>query len=219
MRHRVKGRKLGRKAAHRKATMRALTKALVKEKRIVTTVAKAKELRVFIEPLITAAKNDTMHNRNIVFSALQDKETVKALFGEVAEKVGDRPGGYTRIIKAGTREGDGAELAVIELVDFNESDGGVKAAGKKRTRRSRSSGVKKQAAPKAEKAKPEASKKEEAKAEKPETEAQAEAEVKAAEAAEPAAEAEEIKDAAADANTEGSSDESPEGEKDSDKTE
>lgn len=218
MRHRVKGRKLGRKAAHRKATMRALTKALVKEKRIITTVAKAKELRVFAEPLITAAKNDTMHNRNIVFSALQDKETVKTLFGEVAEKVGDRPGGYTRIVKAGHREGDGAEMAVIELVDFNESDGDAKAAGKKRTRRSRSSGTSKKqavAAPKAEQKKPAAAESDDAKTEA--AQAAAEVEVETTES-EPAAEAkEEIKDEAA--GTVGSTDENPEGESDSEKTE
>ena len=135
MRHRVKGRKLSRTSAHRKATMRALTMALVREHRIVTTVAKAKELRGFVEPLITRSKVDNLANRSVVFSSLQDKETVKALFGEIAPKVGDRPGGYTRIIKAGFRQGDSVEMAIIELVDFNESAAETKEPVKKKTRR------------------------------------------------------------------------------------
>ena len=120
MRHRVKGKNLSRTAAHRKATFRALTKALIKEHRIVTTVTKAKELRRFVEPLITRAKEDNNNNRRQIFAALQDKETVKQLFAEVGPAAGDRPGGYTRVIKIGHRQGDGAEMAVIELVDFNE---------------------------------------------------------------------------------------------------
>src|SRR5690554_181242 len=135
MRHRVKGRKLSRTSAHRKATMRALTMALVREHRIVTTVAKAKELRGFVEPLITRSKVDNLANRKEVFSSLQDKETVKSLFGEIAPKVGDRPGGYTRIIKAGFRQGDSVEMAIIELVDFNDSETETKEPVKKKTRR------------------------------------------------------------------------------------
>ncbi len=135
MRHKVKGRKLSRTASHRKATMRALTTALVKEHRIVTTVAKAKELRRFVEPLITRAKEDTHHNRKEVFSSLQDKNTVSLLFDEVGPKSKDRPGGYTRVIKIGHRQGDGAEMAVIELVDYNDIQPEGKATKKKRTRR------------------------------------------------------------------------------------
>lgn len=136
MRHRVKGRKLSRTASHRKATMQSLTMALVKEHRIVTTVAKAKELRGFIEPLITRAKVDSHHNRKEVFSSLQNKDVVTALFTEVGPKCKDRPGGYTRIIKAGFRKGDGAELAVMELVDYNDiQPEGTKTSDKKKTRR------------------------------------------------------------------------------------
>lgn len=136
MRHRVKGRKLSRTAAHRKATMRALSMALIREHRISTTVAKAKELRGFIEPLITRAKEDSHHNRKQVFSSLQNKDAVTQLFTEIAPKVGDRPGGYTRVIKTGYRQGDAAEMAVIELVDFNDiAPEGGKDTKKKRTRR------------------------------------------------------------------------------------
>lgn len=137
MRHKVKGRKLSRTAAHRRATMRALATALVREHRIVTTVAKAKELRRFIEPIITRAKEDTHLNRKEVFSSLQDKETVKALFAEVGPKSKDRPGGYTRVIKIGFRQGDGAEMAVIELVDYNDIQPEGKTTKKKRTRRTK----------------------------------------------------------------------------------
>ncbi|WP_018128569.1 50S ribosomal protein L17 [Balneola vulgaris] len=135
MRHRVKGRKLSRTASHRRATMRALAIALIREHRIVTTVAKAKELRMFVEPLITRAKEDVHHNRKEVFSSLQNKEAVKAIFDEVGPKVGDRPGGYTRVIKAGFRAGDGAEMAIIELVDFNDIQPEGNTTKKKRTRR------------------------------------------------------------------------------------
>lgn len=120
MRHLVKGKKLGRTASHRKATLQSLSSALIKEHRITTTLAKAKALRPFVEPLITRAKEDTSHNRRKVFSELNDKEAVSSLFEEVAVKAKDRPGGYTRIIKMGTRSGDGAEMAVIELVDYND---------------------------------------------------------------------------------------------------
>jgi len=138
MRHLVRGRKLGRTHAHRKATLQALAIALIREHRIQTTVPKAKELRRFIEPLITRAKSDTMHNRREVFSALQNKLAVKALFEEVAPQVGDRPGGYTRVLKTGFRSGDAAEMALIELVDFNLSDAdGDGSSKKKSTRRSR----------------------------------------------------------------------------------
>lgn len=136
MRHRVKGRKLSRTAAHRKATMRALSMALIREHRITTTVAKAKELRGFVEPLITRAKVDSHHNRKQVFSSLQNNDAVTQLFTEIGPKVGDRPGGYTRVIKTGYRQGDAAEMAIIELVDFNDvTPEGGKDTKKKRTRR------------------------------------------------------------------------------------
>jgi large subunit ribosomal protein L17 len=134
MRHLVKGRKLGRTPSHRKATLSALSVALIKEHRIVTTVPKAKELRTFVEPLITKAKEDTTHNRRQVFSKLKDKAAVSHLFEEVAQKALDRPGGYTRVIKIGYRSGDNAHMAVIELVDYND----IKPEDtqkKKRTRR------------------------------------------------------------------------------------
>ena len=147
MRHRVKGKGLSRTAAHRKATFRALTKALVKEHRIVTTVTKAKELRRFVEPLITRSKEDNNLNRKVVFAALQDKETVKTLFAEIGPAAGERPGGYTRVIKIGHRQGDGAEMAVIELVDFNDVQPEGKETKKKKTRRAGKSATKKAEAP------------------------------------------------------------------------
>ena len=150
MRHRVKGKGLNRTAAHRKATFRALTKALVREHRIVTTVTKAKELRRFVEPLITRSKEDNNLNRKVVFSALQDKETVKSLFTEVGPAAVDRPGGYTRVIKIGHRQGDGAEMAVIELVDFNNVQPEGKETKKKKTRRAGKSSTKKATASAAE---------------------------------------------------------------------
>ena len=143
MRHRVKGKGLSRTTAHRKATFRSLTKALVREHRIVTTVTKAKELRRFVEPLITRSKEDNNLNRKVVFSALQDKETVKSLFTKVGPAVGNRPGGYTRVIKIGHRQGDGAEMAVIELVDFNDVQPEGKETKKKKTRRAGKSSTKK----------------------------------------------------------------------------
>lgn len=121
MRHRKKGKKLGRTSAHRKRTLQALSSALIEHKRITTTVAKAKALRPFVEPLITRAKEDTQHNRRQVFRHLQNKDAIKELFGDVSEKVGNRPGGYTRIIRIGERSGDGAELALVELVDYNDA--------------------------------------------------------------------------------------------------
>ena len=120
MRHRVKGRKLNRTASHRTATMRALATALIREKKIRTTVAKAKETRVFVEPIITRAKNDTVAARRIIAKDIQDKEVLKELFNEIIPKIGDRPGGYTRVVKLGRRLGDAAEMAIIELVDYND---------------------------------------------------------------------------------------------------
>jgi large subunit ribosomal protein L17 len=119
MRHRVKGYKLSRTASHRRATLRALATALIRHKRIKTTVTKAKATQMFVEPLITRAKNDTVHNRRIIASEIHDKEVVKELFGDVAEKVANRQGGYTRVVKLGQRPGDGAEMAILELVDYN----------------------------------------------------------------------------------------------------
>lgn len=120
MRHGKKFNHLGRTSAHRKALLRNQAISLIKHKRIKTTLAKAKALRRFVEPLITKAKDGSMHAHRVVFSYLQNKEAVKELFGPVAAKVGDRPGGYTRVIRMGFRKGDGAEMALIELVDFNE---------------------------------------------------------------------------------------------------
>ena len=119
MRHRIKGRKLGRTASHRTATLRSLATALIKHKKITTTVAKAKQTRLFVEPLITKAKNDSVHARRLVARHIQDKDVLKELFSEVVPKIGDRPGGYTRVIKLGNRVGDAAEMAIIELVDYN----------------------------------------------------------------------------------------------------
>ncbi|MBN8678606.1 MAG: 50S ribosomal protein L17 [Chitinophagales bacterium] len=121
MRHGDKINNLGRTAAHRRALLANLSIALIEHKRITTTLAKAKALRRHLEPLITKAKDNSTHSRRIVFSYLQNKEAVKELFGTIADKVGDRPGGYLRIIRMGFRRGDGAETAMIELVDFNET--------------------------------------------------------------------------------------------------
>ena len=120
MRHGDKVNNLGRKTAHRHALMMNLAVALITHKRIFTTLAKAKALRGYIEPLITRSKENTTHNRRIVFSYLEDKASIDELFGPIGQKVGERPGGYTRIIKTGFRPGDAAEMAMIELVDFNE---------------------------------------------------------------------------------------------------
>ncbi len=138
MRHGVKLNRLSRTSAHRKSLMSNLACELISHKRIQTTLAKAKALRVYIEPLLTRAKTDDTHNRRIVFSYLQDKETIKELFGVISEKIASRPGGYTRIIKLGKRVGDNAEVALIELVDFNEIYGKSATADKapaKKTRR------------------------------------------------------------------------------------
>ena len=120
MRHGDKQNNLGRKKAHRDALLSNLTCQLIQHKRIVTTLAKAKVLRTYAEPLITKAKQNTTHQRRIVFSYLQDKEAIKELFDVISAKIAGRPGGYTRVIKLGTRPGDNAEMAMIELVDYNE---------------------------------------------------------------------------------------------------
>ena len=120
MRHGDKVNNLGRKKAHRVALLKNLTRALIEHKRISTTLAKAKALRIHVEPIITRSKDNTTHSRRTAFSMLQDKEAVKELFDVIGPKVMDRPGGYVRVIKTGTRLGDGAETAMIELVDFNE---------------------------------------------------------------------------------------------------
>jgi large subunit ribosomal protein L17 len=139
MRHGDKIKNLGRTAAHRSALLSNLASQLIGHKRIVTTLAKAKALRTYIEPLITKAKDNTTHQRRVVFSYLQDKVAVTELFSTVAAKVAGRPGGYTRIIKLGARVGDNAETALIELVDFNEiygkGKGEAREAAGKRTRR------------------------------------------------------------------------------------
>lgn len=140
MRHGKKVNHLGRTSSHRKALMANMACSLIEHKRINTTLAKARELRKYIEPLITKGKKDETHSRRMVFSYLQNKDAVKALFGEIATKVGDRPGGYTRIIKLGNRLGDAAEMCMIELVDFNtiySANGKAEAtaAKKPRTRR------------------------------------------------------------------------------------
>lgn len=139
MRHNKKFNHLGRKKAHRDAMLSNMTISLIMHKRINTTVAKAKALRIFAEPIINRAKKDDMSNRRLVFSYLQNKEAVKELFGVVAEKIADRNGGYTRILKTGHRLGDNAETCFIELVDFNEAMLGEKTEKKvAKTRRSRS---------------------------------------------------------------------------------
>jgi len=138
MRHGKKVNHLSRKKGHRRALLANLASQLIEHKRISTTLAKAKALRVYVEPLITRSKNDTTHNRRVVFSYLQNKEVIKELFGEVSNRIGDRPGGYTRILKTDNRAGDNAEMCIIELVDFNESyvfDKKSTGTKKKRTRR------------------------------------------------------------------------------------
>lgn len=146
MRHGKKFNHLGRTASHRKAMLSNMACSLILHKRINTTVAKAKALRVYVEPLLTKAKEDTTHNRRTVFSYLQSKEAVAELFRTIAPKIAERNGGYTRIIKTGFRLGDGADTALIELVDFNELYN-PKAEEKKTTRRSRKSSAKKAEAP------------------------------------------------------------------------
>jgi large subunit ribosomal protein L17 len=120
MRHRVRGRKLNRTESHRKALLRSLATSLFRHKRIRTTLAKAKETRSYAETLITKARKNDLHSKRQVMSEIHDKEVVKELFGDILEKIGDRPGGYTRVVKLGNRKGDAADVAILELVDFNE---------------------------------------------------------------------------------------------------
>jgi large subunit ribosomal protein L17 len=205
MRHNKKFNHLGRTSSHRKALLANMASSLIESKRITTTVAKAKALRTYVEPLITKAKDDTTHSRRVVFSHLQNKEAVSELFRDVAAKIADRPGGYTRILRTGSRLGDNAEMCIIELVDYNEAmmSTGEEATKSKR-RRSRRAGAKKSETPVAEKAKKEkpkaekaapakAEKEKEPKTEEPKTEAPAEETPKAEVAAEetPKAEAQE----------------------------
>ena len=150
MRHKKSVNHLGRKSAHRKSMMANMASSLIVHKRIETTTAKAKALKRYIEPLITRSKDDSTHSRRIVFSYLQDKEAVTELFREVSAKVGDRPGGYTRIIKLGSRQGDNADMCLIELVDYNENLLAEKASAKKaagRRRRGSKKKAKDEAAP------------------------------------------------------------------------
>jgi large subunit ribosomal protein L17 len=158
MRHGKKFNHLGRTSSHRKAMLSNMATSLILHKRISTTLAKAKELRKYVEPLLTRAKEDTTHNRRIVFSYLQSKDAIKALFGEVVEKIGTRAGGYTRIIKTGFRLGDNAEMCIIELVDFNELMLKDAKPAKKTTRRSRRSTAKSDATAPAEESSNEESK-------------------------------------------------------------
>jgi large subunit ribosomal protein L17 len=152
MRHQNRIKKLGRTAAHRKATLAAMATALVEHKRIETTLPKAKALRSYVEPLINRAKEDTTQNRRQVFRRLQSKEAVKELFGDISAQVGDRPGGYTRVIKLGLRQGDAAEMAIIELVDYNDVKPDGSSSGKKKTRRGGGGGRRKKSSGQAPKA-------------------------------------------------------------------
>ena len=137
MRHNKAINHLGRKSGHRKALLANMATSLILNKRIQTTVAKAKALKVYVEPLITKSKEDTTHSRRVVFSYLKNKEAVTELFRTVAPKIAERPGGYTRVLKTGFRQGDGADMALIELVDFNEAAlAAAPKAAKKTTRRS-----------------------------------------------------------------------------------
>ena len=147
MRHNKAINHLGRKSGHRKALMANLATSLIMHKRITTTVEKAKALKTYVEPLITKSKEDTTHSRRVVFSYLKNKEAIKELFGVIAPKIAERNGGYTRVLHTGFRLGDGADMALIELVDFNETAlASAKKEEKKATRRSRA----KKAEPKAE---------------------------------------------------------------------
>ena len=191
MRHGKKFNHLSRTASHRNAMLSNMAGSLILSKRITTTVAKAKALRKYVEPLLTKSKEDTTHNRRIVFSSLKNKEVLKELFDEVATKIANRPGGYTRIIKLGSRLGDDAEMALIELVDYNEMllGGGEDKKEKKTTRRSRRGGSSKSASAKsdssaktAKETKEEAPKKEESPKAEAKTEEAPKAETKKAEA-------------------------------------
>lgn len=138
MRHGKKFNHLGRQKGHREALLKNMSNSLIKYKRINTTLAKAKALRVHLEPILTKSKTNTTHSRRVVFSYLQDKASIEELFGPIAEKIADRPGGYLRVIKTGFRKGDGAEMAMIELVDYNDvytNESGKSSGRKKRSRR------------------------------------------------------------------------------------
>ena len=149
MRHNKAINHLGRQSGHRKALLANMATSLILHKRIETTVAKAKALKMYVEPLITKSKEDTTHSRRVVFSYLKNKEAVTELFRTVAPKIADRPGGYTRVLKTGFRQGDGADMALIELVDFNEAAlAAANKPAKKTTRRSSKKAV--EAAPAAE---------------------------------------------------------------------
>ena len=139
MRHNKKFNHLGRTASHRDAMLANMAISLIMHKRITTTLAKAKALKKYVEPLITRSKEDTTNSRRVVFRYLQNKFAIKELFGEVAAKVANRPGGYTRVIKLGTRQGDAADIAFIELVDFDDNMAKTPKAAVKKTRRSRKS--------------------------------------------------------------------------------
>jgi large subunit ribosomal protein L17 len=139
MRHNKKFNHLGRTASHRDAMLANMAVSLIMHKRITTTLAKAKALKMYVEPLITRSKDDSTNSRRVVFRYLQNKFAIKELFGEVAAKVANRPGGYTRVIKLGSRQGDAAEIAFIELVDFDENMAKTPKAAVKKTRRSRKS--------------------------------------------------------------------------------
>ena len=147
MRHNKKFNHLGRKSAHRKALLSNMACSLFLHKRITTTVAKAKALKIYAEPLITKAKDDSTNNRRVVFSYLKSKTAVSELFREISPKIADRPGGYTRILKLGNRQGDDAEMCIIELVDYNENMLAAKEDKKGSSRRRRSSAKKKADAP------------------------------------------------------------------------
>ncbi|MBW6497342.1 MAG: 50S ribosomal protein L17 [Bacteroidales bacterium] len=201
MRHRKKVNHLGRKSAHRKAMLSNMAASLILHKRINTTVAKAKALKVYVEPLITKSKDDSTHSRRVVFSYLENKHAVSELFREVAQKVADRPGGYTRILKTGFRMGDGAEMCMIELVDYNpnllkkaEGDQAKKTRRAGRRKKTEDDApVAKQAAPKAEKEEKPA---EEPKIEEPKAEeVQVQPEAQATDATEDQTTPEETKDA------------------------
>ena len=150
MRHGDKVNNLGRTASHRRALLSNLAAQLIQHKRITTTLAKAKALRTYVEPLITKSKENSTHQRRIVFSYLQDKEAIKELFDVIRPKIEARPGGYTRIIKLGARHGDNAEVAMIELVDYNEVYGKGVAETKEPAKRTRRAGSRKKATPAAE---------------------------------------------------------------------
>lgn len=197
MRHGKKVNKLSRKSAHRQAMLANMASSLILHKRINTTLAKGKALRVYVEPLITKSKDDSTHSRRVVFSYLQNKEAVSELFREVSVKIADRPGGYTRVLKTGTRLGDNAEMCLIELVDYNENLLATKEDTKaKASRRRRGSGKKKtdEAAPKAEETKKAAATKPEVVEAKPEKEAVVEQEVEDTAVVEEESVAEEVKE-------------------------